>query len=94
MAMPPQNKTKACLEVMRYAILQARQWGWQGDVPAERLADLMDAIHNIPALLVNWESCNEETLKKFLADYDRKWCDSDDIRLLPIYERAVAESVN
>jgi len=60
MNIPPDAELKACLEIIRMAVLEARVWGWQKDVPAEQLADLMDAVHNIPTIIQNW---NNESLK-------------------------------
>ena len=54
MAIAPEPQLSACLRVIYMASLDARVAGWSGDVNAERLADLMDAIHNIPSLILNW----------------------------------------
>ena len=72
------------------AILDARVAGWQSDVNPERLAALMDAIHNIPGLVRNWESCDQDLLKSKLLDYERKWR-SDGPCLRTIYEQFLAD---
>ena len=73
MALPPDPELRACLRVIYMASTAARIDGWQNNVNPERLADLMDAIHNIPFLILNWESCDQEMLKSCLLDYETKW---------------------
>jgi hypothetical protein len=58
MAVAPEPYLSACMAVMFQASLGCRSWGWSGEVSAEHLADLMDAIHNIPALVRQWELCD------------------------------------
>lgn len=87
MAIPPERELQACLRVLTSSILRARAWGWRKEVPAEELADLMDAVHNIPQLLLNWESCDQELLLAMLDDFDRKWTSSGGLALRSIYEQ-------
>ncbi|HBN77133.1 MAG TPA: hypothetical protein DD473_15220 [Planctomycetaceae bacterium] len=83
----------ACLEVMRDAILQARVWGWSGDVPAEQLADLMDAMHNIPTYIQHWDDVGDEGVKNDLKRYDDKWPKSVDsvIGLVELYDHVLSK---
>jgi hypothetical protein len=37
---------------------------------ADELAELMDAVHNIPHLIGDWERCDESLLRGMLQDYD------------------------
>jgi len=70
---------RACLAVLSRAAIEARMLGYEGaeaGLSARRsaqLADLMDAIHNIPELLARWEECNEALLVGMLRDYDLRW---------------------
>jgi hypothetical protein len=89
MSMPPKDEFRACMRVLYIAILDARSAGWQSDVNPARLADLMDAIHNIPNLVQNWEGCNQDLMKSMLLDYERKWR-SEGPCLKTIYEQALA----
>ncbi|MDB2687628.1 hypothetical protein N9Y42_10500 [Mariniblastus sp.] len=73
-----ENQLNACLEVIRASILKARVWGWSGDVPAEQLADLMDALHNIPTYIQHWEDAGDNAVKRELEKYDEKWPNSVD----------------
>lgn len=84
-----EREFRACMEVLSYAIFQARAWGWQDDVDAEQLADLMDAIHNVPSLVQHWEDCDQGWLKDKLESYKRRWSKSDGTCLLEIYEEAL-----
>jgi hypothetical protein len=74
-----------------HVCMKARMWGWQGTVPAEQLADLMDAIHNIPMLVQHLENCDLEWLKQSLEQYERKWAKSGGPCLRTIYENALSE---
>lgn len=89
MAIPPEREFQACLRVLTCAILRARMWGWQKEVPAAELADLMDAVHNIPGLLHNWESCDPGLLLAMLEDFERKWASSGGLALRSIFEQEV-----
>jgi hypothetical protein len=92
MALAPDRELRACMRVIYHAALDARMAGWNGDVDARRLADLMDAIHNIPSLVQNWESCDENLLKSKLLDYERKWR-SEGPCLRAIYEQAIEQDI-
>jgi hypothetical protein len=81
---------------MTRAILQARLLGWgfpsagsSGTVQYEQIADLMDAIHNLPGAMQNWEKCDQDWLRQCLKAYDDKW-GSDGGRLLEVYDLAVS----
>lgn len=93
MSLPPEREFNACMEVVRVAMLEARVWGWRGNVPAEQLADLMDAIHNIPSLVAHWEGCDQEWLRRSLEQYERKWARSEGPCLRTLYERALSGGV-
>ena len=80
MSLAPEPYLSAYLKVLQTAILVARRMAWEGqyhgEIPVEeidRLADLMDAVHNIPDLLTRWEECDEPRLREFLEMWDEKW---------------------
>jgi hypothetical protein len=89
----PAPKLAACLEVLRRAAVDARLLGWAGEREglgrdqSKKLADLMDAAHNIPELAADWERCDEQLLRSMLGDYDARHGAS----LLETYDRVVAE---
>jgi hypothetical protein len=93
MAMAPEPFLSACLEVLYAAALEARLIGYAGSQnglsveDSNRLADLADAVHNIPDLLRSWEDVDEGLLRAMLADFDRKWGEKSTLRLLVAYER-------
>ena len=86
-----ERELNACLEVMRDAILQARIWGWDENVPAVQLADLMDAIHNIPTYIQHWDQIGKEAVKNELRLYDEKYPRSVDgvNGLVQLYEHVL-----
>lgn len=89
----PAPKLAACLEVLYRAALDARLLGYAGEREglgpdkAKRLADLMDAVHEIPRLVADWERCDEQLLRSMLGDYDARHGGG----LLATYDRVVAE---
>ena len=85
MAIAPEPFRTACLEVLRYATLEARALAW-GKKEPEQIAALMDAVHNIPHFLANWERCDQKLLRDFLLEYDDKWCQAGGIRLAEVYD--------
>ena len=89
MTTPPERELQACLRVLTWAILETRAWAWQKQVPVEQLADLMDAVHNIPGFLQKWESCDQGLLLATLEDFERKWASSGGLALRSIYEQEV-----
>ncbi|OWK38066.1 hypothetical protein [Fimbriiglobus ruber] len=91
MAVAPEPYLSACVEVLHRASTTCRVWGWSGEVSAEHLADLMDAIHNIPYLVQNWERCDVPFLREsFLLAYQRKWAGRGGIALCDIFDQVVA----
>ena len=76
MSVAPEPFLTGYLSVLRNAILMARNWAG-ADVRNEKLADLMDAVHNIPELLNRWEECDEPSLRSALEHYDARWAASD-----------------
>ena len=62
----PEPYLSACLQVLRYSILYCRFRAWSSECSADHIADLMDAVHNIPDLIVKWEHCDIDPLRKYL----------------------------
>jgi hypothetical protein len=90
MAIAPEPYLSACMAVLCRSALASRMWGWSGEVSPEHLADLMDAIHNIPELVRHWELCDLQLLRGTLGDYDRKWAGRGGIALLQVFDGTVA----
>lgn len=63
MAIAPESEMRACMRVLSMAILHTRAASWSDNINSERIANLMDAIHNIPDLIQNWETCDPDLLK-------------------------------
>ncbi len=58
---------------------------------SERVADLMDAVHNIPSHLHDPGSADLDFLLRCLDQYDSKWLgDADWLRLKEIYDAALS----
>jgi hypothetical protein len=78
------------MAVLYRASIACRMWGWSGEVSAEHLADLMDAIHNIPDLVQQWERCDVELLREsFLLPYQQKWAERGGLALCDIFDSIV-----
>jgi hypothetical protein len=91
----PDKHLRACLAVLYSACLRARLLGYEGEaqgLPARRsklLADLMDAVHNLPDLVTRWQECDESVLRGMLEDFDTKWA-AENIQLLATYDQVLA----
>ncbi len=78
MSVAPLPQLTAGLHVMYRAILRARLAnGWRGgfvdDLPSQaraEVAELLDAIHNIPSFLLEWDPFKEMVLRGNLARFD------------------------
>jgi hypothetical protein len=98
MVLAPEPYLSACLEVLHHACLQARLIGHSGEqagLPAQHsaeLADLMDAVHDLPDLLLHWEEFDERRLRAFLAEFNRSWSPDQTIDLLAAYDDALARA--
>lgn len=92
----PDHKLRACLTVLRSACVYARLLGYEGQRTglqperADLLADLMDAVHNLPDLVARWPSCNEDLLRDMLSAFDQKWS-SAGLGLLATYDQHAGE---
>jgi hypothetical protein len=92
MSVAPELYLSACLTVLYRATIACRVWGWSGQVSPEHLADLMDAIHNIPQLIREWERCDVELLRTaFLQVYEKKWLGRGGLPLCQIFDEIIAQ---
>jgi hypothetical protein len=95
-SLAPQPYLSACLRVLYRATIEARMMGYAGEqrglseIEGKRLADLMDAVHNLPDLIQRWDTCNEDLLRGMLRDFDARWYGVSGVRLLEEYEGALA----
>jgi hypothetical protein len=86
----PEPHLTACLAVLSHATIHARLIAWGGEASgltarqSSQIADIMDAVHNIPQLLQRWEDCDQALLRAMLHDLDAKW----GLRLLEVYDAA------
>jgi len=91
--LPPESALDACLAVLSRACIDARLLAWSGEkdglsaADASELADLMDAVHNLPYLLKNWERCDEQLLRATLTDFDHRHRTGKRVPLLHVYEQ-------
>jgi len=75
----PEPYLSACLDVIASAVLRARSLGWSNDPDQlSEIANLMDAIHNLPELVRRWDTCDESLLRTSLTP-----------ALLDVYARAL-----
>ena len=55
MSMAPDPILKATLETLSWAVTTCKNWTYSPGVPVKLINDLMDAIHNLPDFVMNWE---------------------------------------
>ena len=54
MNIAPEPILKAALMTLHWATVFARNWTCCPDVPVKMVNDLMDAIHDVPSILLHW----------------------------------------
>lgn len=93
MTIAPEPELRACLRILYIASIETRAAAWQNNIHPERLADLMDAIHNIPSMILHWDSCDQNMLQSKLLEYEKKWrADGPCIRT--IYEQELLKRID
>lgn len=65
----PEPYLSACVAVLSRALLLGRNHATE----TEMVSDVMDAVHNIPHLMVDWEHCDPERIRQYLETCDAKW---------------------
>ena len=75
MALAPEPILRAGSEVVYLACIHCRANALEGSTSREMVAELMDAIHDLPHALVNWEPHHSaEYIRNHLGCFDaRKW---------------------
>jgi hypothetical protein len=63
----------ACVAVLNHAILLCRLAHREGEMTSEQTEDLMNAIHNIPPMLMRPGYLSHAEIRARLESYDRKW---------------------
>jgi hypothetical protein len=85
----PEPYLSACMTVVYRALLHARLMGFSGTVDAAHIADLMDAVHNIPDLVQKWDRCDIELIRTYLKTYEEKWAARGGLALCEIFDQKV-----
>jgi hypothetical protein len=74
MALAPDPILSAGLESLRFALICCRNWTLRDDVPIRQVNELMEAIHEIPGMLANWEGHGIDELRTHFGCFDtRRW---------------------
>lgn len=72
MGFPCQKKMYFYLNFLQHALTVVRSLALNNS-SLEQIADFIDAIHNLPELLGDWEFFNENLFLEYLRFYDNKW---------------------
>ena len=89
MSVAPEPFRTACLEVLHHAAIYARVIAWEEDFEKEQLRDLMDAVHNIPHWLNDWERRDIDELRMSLAYYDQRWASKGGPTLISVFDENI-----
>ena len=87
MATAPEPFFSAGMHVLYWTFLKARMWGWSGSVNPAMLADLMDAVHNLPHMIADWTDETDNRLRRELSSFDERWPEM--AFLMSCYENAL-----
>jgi hypothetical protein len=70
----PDAETLVRYQALLMAVLiEARALAWS-KASHDQIADLMDAVHNIPDLLCRWPDMDQEAVLKDLLWYEQQYC--------------------
>ncbi|MEN6458188.1 MAG: hypothetical protein ABFC63_04605, partial [Thermoguttaceae bacterium] len=73
MTIAPEPILKAALVTIHWATVFARNWTCRPDVPVKMVNDLMEAIHEVPSILIHWNDENSlDMLIMHLSWFDEK----------------------
>jgi hypothetical protein len=92
MSLAPPQKLVSCLKALYHATVRLRDLGYSGEqtglspAAASEVAAIADAVHNLPYLVQNWETCDEQLLRSMLGDCDARY--PSRWSLLEAYDRA------
>ena len=93
MSKPTRQELNGLLGVVYRVIIEARILGWEGEngnigiKPKEckYLADMMDAIHNIPLAINEEQHYDNDFLLLLLKGFDEKWANKENLSLMTTY---------
>lgn len=71
---PDEETLAKYLALISKVILLARHSAYEHD---KKMAQLLDAVHNVPDLLCRWEDMNELYVLSDLEAYEAKYCDGN-----------------
>ncbi|MEO1529288.1 MAG: hypothetical protein AAFX06_28035 [Planctomycetota bacterium] len=63
----PEPYLSAGLKTVHWALICCRNWTASGTVSMKQANDLMEAIHEIPAMLLNWQPHSLDQLRTHLG---------------------------
>ena len=75
MTIAPEPILKAALTTLHWATVLCRNWTLRPDVPVKMVNDLMEAIHEVPSILMHWNDQHslEEILVQLSSFDERSW---------------------
>ena len=83
----PERELRAGLWLLYLATAHARNLARDEKVPAKKIEDLMEAINDLPNLLMNWEEFDEREVMARLSTYDDRWSKkTDPVSLVDLWE--------
>jgi hypothetical protein len=88
-SLPPADTLDRYLDFIFEVTLLARALAWQ-NASQEQIADLMDAIHNLPALMRDWGRFDAVRFRHSLKGYDQRWHKDEGRTLLKMFEDCVS----
>jgi hypothetical protein len=74
----PEKQLRVGLRLLYRATTHCRNLALNAATPHKKIEDLMDAVHQIPEWLAQWERFSEQELLLFLGTYDDKWSGPED----------------
>ena len=77
MAVAPEPYLSAGLDTVRRALICCRNWTLSESASVKQVNDLMEAIHEVPGMLLNWQPHSLDNLRTHLSCFQfQHWRDA------------------
>lgn len=91
MNLPEEKIFLAYMKILSDVFTFTRHLAWERNPlrwkkTLNEIADMVDAVHNVPEMLFKWSECDEEYLLQQLTIYDKKWASRSGYSLRALYE--------
>ncbi len=93
MAIAPETVLRAGLRVTSWGMVWCRKWALEGSASRRQVAELMDALHEVPNMLQDWDGHDVDEIRLHLGCYNAGRWGGPDLKSMFDAELAAAVSM-